>query len=134
MYRKVQENKMTVNSTNQLVLDFEGGLTERHATCLDSVREGAYSFKKGMKSLASDMDISQSELSRKLADNPNDPRNFTLNDFELYLEKSGDTTPIYYLVEKFLTDESLKQKRALAELAKHLPKITSLIKMLEASQ
>lgn len=122
---------MTVNSTNQLVLDFEGGLSERHNNCLSVVREGAYTFKRGLKSLAADMDLSQSELSRKLADNPNDPRNFTLDDLEKYIKSSGDHNPIYYLVEKFLTDDELKHKRALAELAQHLPKITALIKALD---
>lgn len=115
------------------MLDFEAGLTERHASCLCTVREGAYTHKRGMKSLAADMDLSQSELSRKLADNPNDPRNFTLDDFENYLEKSGDFDPIYYLIEKFLTDDDLKQKRALSELARAMPKISALLKQLEGA-
>jgi hypothetical protein len=37
-------------------------------------------------------------------------------------------TPIYYLVEKYLTDEDVKQRRALAELAKQLPDVLALIK------
>lgn len=125
---------MTVNSSTQLTLDFEGGLSERHSTCLSVVREGAYSFNRGLKSLAADMDLSQSELSRKLADNPNDPRNFTLEDLEKYISVSKDNTPIYYLVEKFLTDDETKHKRALAELAQHLPKITALIKALSIDE
>jgi hypothetical protein len=129
-YRKVQEYKLPVAANNQLVLDFESGLTERHDSCLSVTREGAYGYKRGMKSLAADMDLSQSELSRKLADNPNDPRNFTLDDFENYLKKSGDLNPIYYLVEKYLTDDELKQKRAVVELAKLLPHISALVKQM----
>ena len=122
---------MGVISNSQLMLDFEAGLTERHASCLAVVREGAYSNRNPLKTLAADMDMSQSELSRKLADNPNDPRNFTLTDLEMYLDKSGDFTPIYYLVEKYLADDSVKQKRAMAELAKQLPNIMALVKQLQ---
>jgi hypothetical protein len=124
---------LPVQASNQLVLDFEAGLTERHDSCMSVTREGAYSFKRGMKALAADMDLSQSELSRKLADNPNDPRNLTLDDFENYLEKSGDRDPIFYLIEKFLTDDELKQKRALTELARAMPKISALLKQLEGA-
>lgn len=126
---------MPVNSTNQLVLDFEGGISDRHESCISVVRAGAYAYRKGLKSLASDMDLSQSELSRKLADNPNDPRNFTLDDLELYVTKSGDLDPIFYLVEKYLTDEELKQKRILSDfLTNTLPKITTLMKSLEVKK
>jgi len=121
----------TVVSSNQLTLDFEAGLTERHGSILSVVREGAYSHRNPLKTLAADMDMSQSDLSRKLGDNPNDPRKFTLDDFERYLDASGDLTPLYYLIEKYLADDEMKQRRAVAELSKQLPNILALVKQIE---
>lgn len=120
----------TVVSSSQLTLDFEAGLTERHSSCLAVVKQGAYSHRNPLKTLAADMDMSTSDLSRKLSDNPNDPRKFTLDDLELYIKASGDMTPIYYLIEKYLTDDSVKQRRAMTELSKQLPQIMALVKQL----
>lgn len=118
---------MTVVSSNQLTLDFTPGLAERHATVLDCVRASAYTYRNPLKTIAADMDMSQSELSRKLSGNPEDSRRFTVEDLEKFIDATGDLTPIYYLVEKYLTDEDVKQRRALAELAKQLPDVLALI-------
>ena len=117
-----------VSSSHQMSIDFEPGLAERHQSALDCVRECAYTHKHPLKTLAADMDMSQSELSRKLAHNPDDPRRFTLDDLEKFLTATGDMTPIYYLVEKYLEDSDLRQRRALAELVKLAPQLAALIK------
>ncbi len=117
-----------VSSSHQMSIDFEPGLAERHQSALDCVRECAYTHKHPLKTLAADMDMSQSELSRKLAHNPDDPRRFTLDDLEKFLTATGDMTPIYYLVEKFLEDSDLRQRRALSELVKLAPQLAALIK------
>lgn len=67
---------------------------------LECVRACVYSHSRPLKSIAMDMDMSQSDLSRKLADNPNDPRRFTVADLESYVHATGDTTPILYLAQK----------------------------------
>ena len=117
-----------VSSSHQMSIDFEPGLAERHQSALDCVRECAYTHKHPLKTLAADMDMSQSELSRKLAHNPDDPRRFTLDDLEKFLAATGDMTPIYYLVEKYLENSDLRQRRALAELVKLAPQLAALIK------
>jgi hypothetical protein len=119
---------MTVVSTSQLTLDFTPGLAERYASALDCVRAAAYSHRNPLKTISADMDMSQSELSRKLSGNPDDSRRFTLEDLELFITATGDLSPIYYLVEKYLTDEDVKQRRALSELARQLPEVLALIK------
>lgn len=119
---------MTVNAATQLTIDFMPGLTERHATLLDCIRESAYTHRNPLKTIAADMDMSQSELSRKLADNPNDPRRLSVGDFEAFIRATGDTTPIYWLIERYLQDADTKQKQAMAALAKVLPDIFDLIK------
>lgn len=117
-----------VSSSHQMSIDFEPGLAERHQSALDCVRECAYTHKHPLKTLAADMDMSQSELSRKLAHNPDDPRRFTLDDLEKFLTATGDMTPIYYLVEKYLENSDLRQRRAIAELVKLAPQLAALIK------
>ena len=119
---------MPALSNNQLTLDFEAGLTEKHPHLLDCIRATAYTHRNPLKTIASDMDMSQSDLSRKLAGNPDDPRRFSVEDLEKFVLATGDMSPIHWLVERFLQDDKVKQDRALQELAKQLPNILALIK------
>jgi hypothetical protein len=117
-----------VHSTSQLTLDFEPGLAERHDSLLACIRQCAYTHRNPLKTIAADMDQSQSDLSRKLAGNPDDPRRFTVEDLERFIRATGDTTPIIYLVEKFMADEETKQRAAHQRLAEMLPDVLALIK------
>jgi hypothetical protein len=71
-----------------------------------------------MKAIAADMDYSPSDLTRKLSQSPKDSRRFTLDDLETYIDVTGDTQPVLYLVEKYLAspDELETLKRRVAEL------------------
>lgn len=117
-----------ITQTNRITIEFQPGLSERHPTALDCVRDCAYTHKSPLKTLAADMDIKPSDLSSKLAQNPDDPRRFTLDDLEKFLEASGDMRPIYYLVEKYLIENDERQSRALAELIQLAPQLVALIK------
>lgn len=119
---------MTVHSATQLTIDFTPGLSERHPHLLDCVRECAYTHRNPLKTIAADMDMSQSELSRKLAHNPEDPRKLSVEDLESFIRATGDTTPIYWLIDKYLQSEDVKQKYAMAALTKALPDILALFK------
>lgn len=119
---------MPMNAPTQLTIDFTPGLTERHDSLLDCIRHGAYSHRNPLKTIAADMDMSQSELSRKLGSNPDDPRKLSVGDMERYIDATGDTTPIYWLIEKYLQDETAKQKQAISALTKVLPDLMSLLK------
>lgn len=124
----------TVHATNQLVLNFEPGLVERHPSLLACVREGAYSHRNPLKTIAADMDMSQSELSRKLSGNQDDPRRMSVDDLESYLRATGDMNPVFYLIEKYLEREEVKRRRAAAELMKRLPDIMALVKQLQGQE
>lgn len=113
-------------STSQLTLDFEPGLTERHASLLECVKASVYGSSKAFKAIASEMDLSQSDLSRKLAGNPDDPRRFTVEDLERVIAATGDTRPVLWLIERFLQDPEAKRARAAAELARLLPELIAL--------
>lgn len=57
-----------------------------------------------------------------LSDDPH--RKLGVDDLEAYIAHTGDKTPIYYLVARFLGDESAARDHALgqvAELLKGLP-------------
>lgn len=73
-----------------------------------------------MKAIAADMDLSPSDLTRKLAQSPKDSRRFTLDDLEHYIQNTKDVEPIKYLIEKYLADTKDEQiaalKKQIAEL------------------
>ena len=117
-----------VQNANQLTLDFQPGLTELRTSCLDCVDAQIKSSGKPLKTVAADMDMSSSELSRKLSANEHDPRHFTLADFEKYLSSTGDTTPILYLAQKYCVSNVVKRDQALSALANMAPQLQALLK------
>lgn len=117
----------------QIALNFESGLTEQFPEFRDVVRASVYSCGRAFKSVAADLDMSVSELSRKLSDNPNDPVNFPLNRLPELIEATGDKRPVYWLVEKFLEDADVKRKRNLDTLGMLLPQIEAALKGAQAA-
>jgi hypothetical protein len=67
---------------------------------------------KDNKLIAADMDIAPSDLSRKLAENPNDSRRLTVGDVETYMETQLDYSPIYFWIEKYLLPRNDDEIRA----------------------
>lgn len=114
----------------QHTLNFEPGLSERWKSLKGCVRERVYANPKPLKVVAGDMDLSESDLSRKVGDNPGDQRNLSCDDLEAYIKATGDTTPILYLVEKYAVNDDAKRAYAAAELARHLPELIALARQL----
>jgi len=112
----------------QMPLDFLPGLTERHPTLLSCCHEVVVRHERPMKAIAADMDLSSSELGRKLAPAEGDPRLLSVHDLVRLIEATGDLSPIHWLIERFAIDEDLKQRRATSELAKLLPQLVALAK------
>lgn len=113
---------MPVISTTQMTLNFEAGISTQCASLKEYMREEALPNlwrDRGVpkKHVAADMDKSPSELTRKLSDNPNDPRNFTTDDLEDYLRTQKDMSPIFYLLDKYgrAEDEIAELEKRLAE-------------------
>lgn len=103
---------------NQLSIDFNPDITKAYQSCREYV--GARVHKQGtaQKVIAADMDYSPSDLTRKLAQSPNDSRRFTLDDLEKFIEVTGDLEPIKYLVAKHMVKAELSEIEQLrAELA-----------------
>lgn len=87
---------------NQLTLDFTPGLLDRHLSLRDCVAAGVY--QRGLGRVAIDLNQAPGNLSVQLSEDPT--RNFSIDNLERYIEKTGDTTPVMYLVEKFLAPEA----------------------------
>lgn len=85
-----------------ITLNFEEGMVDSYQSCREFISARVHQLGKPQKAVAADMDYSPSDLARKLAQNPDDSRRFTLDDLEAYVQTQGDTRPIYYLVEKYL--------------------------------
>lgn len=105
-------------------------MSERHKSLKACVRERVYANVRPLKAIAADMDLSESDLTRKLSENPADPRKFSICDLENYITATGDHAPIYYLLEKFEVSADAKQAYAASEFAKMLPQMLALAKQM----
>ena len=117
----------------QVEINFESGLTEQFPEFRDVVRASVYSCGRQFKAVAADLDMSSAELSRKLADNPNDPVNFPLQLLPALIRATGDKRPVYWLIETFLEDQEAKRSRAVAQLSDMLPQLQALLKSVGAA-
>jgi hypothetical protein len=86
----------------QLTLNFEPGLSDRYPSFRECVASSVYRY--GLTNAAIDLDKAPGNLSVELSADP--ARKFGIEDLERYLAKSGDFTPIYYLIDKFLSEQS----------------------------
>lgn len=103
----------------QLLLDFEAGLSRVFNSGREVIHAGIHRSGKALKVVAADMDLSPSQLCRKLAQNPDDSARLTLDDAENYMDKTGDLTLIEYLVDRYLARASVERIETLEkELAR----------------
>jgi len=105
----------------QLTLNFDAGLVTAYGSCREYVAARVHQQGRPQKTVAADMDLSPSQLSRKLAQAESDSARFTLDDLENYMRVTGDSQPVLYLVEKYLAQRGPEQLRQqIAALEKQL--------------
>tara|TARA_R110001592_G_scaffold111372_6_gene308487 strand:- start:10579 stop:10926 length:348 start_codon:yes stop_codon:yes gene_type:complete len=109
----------------QLLIDFDASLVTSYGSCREFIAARVHQLGRPQKSIAADMDYSPSDLSRKLAQNPDDSRRFTLDDLEKYIQVTKDIEPVKYLAEKYLADkvdeiQKLKDQIAFLEQQKNV--------------
>lgn len=92
----------------QLTLSFEPGLSDRYTCLRECVAAGVY--RNGLGNTAIDLDVAPGNLSVQLSADPS--RHFSVDSLERYIEKTGDTQPIYFLIDKFLKDADGADKQA----------------------
>lgn len=112
---------------SQFELSFEGGLLEQFPHFREVVHASVSGCGRPLKAVAADLDMTSSELSRKLANNPNDLVHFPLDRLPDLIRATGDVRPIYWLIESFLDDADSKRKRAFDELSALMPRLQRLV-------
>jgi hypothetical protein len=103
----------------QLTLNFAAGIAESYETLREFIAFRIHQLGKPQKIVAADMDLQPSDLTRKLSGSLEDHRRFSIDDLERYIQVTGDTQPVYYLVEKYLaggSDEIAVLERRIAQL------------------
>ncbi len=98
-------------------LTLEAGISARNQSLREHMAQRIYS--EGLTGIAGKIDLSPSRMSEKLAggDSSGKVRGLTIDEFERYIQRTGDVSPIHYLVEKYLHDPIAAQQEALARLA-----------------
>ncbi|HRO59440.1 MAG TPA: hypothetical protein PK177_09790 [Burkholderiaceae bacterium] len=109
----------------QLTLELEPGLTSRFR----NVRDGVYS--RGLKRIAGDLDMAPGNLSVALGDDGT--RKFSVDEMERYVQVTGDLTPIYYLVERYLGDQGAARAEALDRVMRMAEQLEALPAILAAA-
>jgi len=118
-------------SMNQIELDYEGSLIDQFPTWRQVVVASVYGCGKQFKNVAADLDMSETELSRRLNDNPKDTLKFILFRLDELIAATDDLRPVYWLIEKFCEDQETRQRRVVSQLEKAVPQITQLLKALK---
>lgn len=110
----------------QLSLTFEPGIGSRNRSLRDHMATQVYS--RGLVEVAGKMDVAPSKLTEKLAgmDSGGKPRGLTVCELERYIEKTGDVSPIHYLVDKYLQDPAVAQHEATVRLMALMEQIAPL--------
>lgn len=114
---------VVTDSRRQLTLDWDGSIVGAHRSVRDCIAAGVY--RRGLKTVAMDLDLSPGNLSVALSDDPH--RKFSVDELERYVQATGDKTPIYYLVAKYLGDEASARDQALGQVAELLQQLPSML-------
>lgn len=110
----------------QTTVVYEPGNSRRHRSLRDCLVAGVYS--RGLGQVAQLVDESPSALSEKLSGGSGRKRDVGCDLLETYIAKTGDLTPIFYLVEKYVQDQTVVQQQALAALAALCQELPPLLK------
>lgn len=105
-----------VKSVGQLTLDFEPAITDRFVTLREYVAFCVSCSSKPAKSVAMDMDMSPSTLSRKLSPGDGDTSRLSVDDLENYMRVTGDIKPLAYLAAKFGETDAARMHRQMIEM------------------
>lgn len=118
---------MRVVSGTQLTLELQPGLLQRYTTLRQCLYHSAMNYARGIKALAADLDLSESELTRRLNPSEGDPRSCDVNLMVQIIEATGDLTPLHWLMARFLRDSETRKQAAVDQLAVLLPQIATLL-------
>ena len=125
---------MTSLSSSQLTLNFDPGLPERFPSLREYIAFRSSVNQKPAKSIAMDMDLSPSMLSRKLHPNEGDTQRFNVDDLEHWIQASGDAASVVeYLSAKYLDTDSTRHARAIQQTEQLLAQLSALLPTLKGA-
>jgi hypothetical protein len=111
------------DSQRQLTLNFDPSLVAGHRSLRDVMAAGIY--QRGLKMMAAELDLSPGNLSVALSDGGQ--RKFDLDELERYVQVTGDKTPVYYLVARYLGDEAAARDAALGQVSDLLQSLPGML-------
>lgn len=110
----------------QMTLTLEPGIGARHRSLRDCMAAGVY--QRGLSKVAGEIDMAPSKLSEGLAGGSGDrARDIGLDHFEEYLRRTGDTSPILYLIDKYLRDPEAAKAEAVTQIAEIMARLGPLM-------
>lgn len=118
----------------QLAFDFTPGLTAQFPKLRDVLCASVYNSRGGLKAVASDLDVSPSELSRMLNRDQDDPRKLDVDVAVAIVDSTGDMRAVYWMIERFLRDPAQVRAQAAAEIARLLPTLNELVRQSGATK
>lgn len=107
----------------QMTLELEEGVGTRYRNLRECVAQGVY--QRGLKTVALALEESPGNLSSMLSDESQ--RKFGVDELEAYIKETGDKTPIYYLVAKYLGDEAAARDQALSQVKALLEQLPAVL-------
>lgn len=116
-----------VPQPQQLAIQFDPSLPERHRSLKECVAACAYTQRGGLTAVAGKLDMSPSHLSEVLAGGGDRGRKFDLDELERYIATYNDVTPVLYLVAKFMPEHANDTEQAAAQLRSLLQQIPALL-------
>ena len=102
----------------QVTLNFDAGISEAYKSLREFVAHRTHNQGRPQKSIAADLDYSPSHWSRKCSESPDDSLRMTCNDLETFMQATGDTSPVLYLVEKYLAGNDGRLEQLEAEVSR----------------
>lgn len=116
-------------SPAQLNLQMEPGLAAKFRSLRRATAQVVY--QHGLDRCAIAADESPGNFSKSLGDRDkgdSTARRFDLDALEAVMDETGDYTPIYYLIDKYLHDDAAKKDQAIQQLGALLPELQALMK------
>ena len=114
---------VVTDARRQVALEFDESLARRFRCLRDVVAQGVY--LRGLKAVAADLDLSPGNLSVALSDDPH--RKLGVDELERYIQTTGDRTPIYWLIARYLGDDAAARDHALEQVAGLLANLPQLL-------
>ena len=111
----------------QIALDFTPGLTTRFKSLKQVCAHAVYSSRGGLTGVAAALDMSPSELSKRLSEtDSSDNRPLRDSDIEKIIQETGDHSIVHWQVEKYLGDPQAKRDAAMSQLVALAPVFAAL--------